>query len=87
MREKMKLRRAKATRTISANVPAEGVAGGYGVPGVIADVATFAHGELLKLGGEGDGLGEDNGRFGWKVAACEIQKMHLCKDGKHGDIL
>ena len=41
----------------SSNVPSEGMAGGHGVPGIVGDVATFAHGELLELKGASDALG------------------------------
>jgi hypothetical protein len=34
-------------------VPAKGVTGGNWVPGIIANVTTFTHGELLELGWEG----------------------------------
>ncbi len=39
----------------SMYVPAKGVARGSWKPGIIADVTTFTHGELLELEGESEG--------------------------------
>jgi hypothetical protein len=63
----------------SMYVPAESVARGSWKPGIIADVTTFTHGELLELEGESEE----------KESGCraESKLKHLSKDGKHCDFL